>query len=219
MKIAVWYHGLLSGPRLPDPDWVRLVFAEQMSALGRSGLAARADELHVCLNGPDGDALLAAELLPEGALLEMNGPDAQTELATLGRLRSWLRPGWLVLYHHLKGAQYPNQAVWNNWRRCMEFQCVWNWERCLRILGAGYDTVGAHWMDNATYPMVPPGQRYWGGNFWWAKSDYLLTLPPLSPDRHDLRYDAEVWIGQSPTPPRYKDLARHFPMRCPARNL
>jgi hypothetical protein len=119
-----------------------------------------------------------------------------------------------VLYHHIKGVQYPNSPVHDRWRKCMEQACVWNWRECVRLLESGLDTVGAHWLTRTKYPMLGPGQRYWGGNFWWATSDYLLTLPPLPEDTWSNRYLAEDWIGKSPINPRIHDFAPHWPTAC-----
>jgi hypothetical protein len=213
MKIAVWYHCVLTGPRIPSTDHAIAVLSSQMSALRDSGLAAAADRIDVCVNGNDSDALTVCAFIPEKSSLHMN-PDGQSELPTLHRLRNWLKPGWAVLYHHIKGVQYPNHPVWDNWRKCMERACVWNWRTCVQYLEKGFDTVGAHWLRNKEYTLIPPGQKYWGGTFWWATSDYLLTLPELAADSHENRYEAEVWIGKSSRQPKVHDFEPHWPMHC-----
>lgn len=215
MNIAVWYHCVLSGPRIQNGDHAIAVMCEQMRALRDSGLAGAADEIHLGINGSDRDALLVSSFVEQSAEFHVHGAQAQTELSTLAALYRWLKPGWVVLYHHIKGVQYPGNRIWNNWRRCMEMVCVWNWNLCVKVLQDGSDMAGAHWMTSYTYPMVPVDQRYWGGNFWWAKSDYLMTLPPPAPDEYDKRYDAEIWVGQSHRRPKVVDFARHFPMQCP----
>lgn len=218
MKIAIWYHCVLRGPRIPSEDHAVAVLQSQMNALRDSGACNDIEEFHIGVNGSAGDCLLALSLAPSKWCVPGHHQfeNGQSELTTLGALQKWLKPGWLVLYHHIKGVQYPNNPVWDRWRNCMEKVCVWNWETCVRtIVGGGFDTVGAHWMTDKKYPMVGKDQRYWGGNFWWATSDYLMTLPPLPADSFENRYEAEVWIGKSPRPPRIYDFAPHWPMNCP----
>ena len=215
MRIAVWYHCLLSGPRIPSEDHALSVLQSQMSALSESGLAAAAQEIHLGINDTDGSALLLCAFAPEPDKTQLQvHADGQSELTTLRDLQAWLKPGWLVFYHHIKGVGYPGDLVRERWRRCMERVCVWNWKACTSVLEAGADTSGAHWLTHQKYPMILETQRYWGGNFWWATSDYLLTLPPLPPDSFEARYDAEIWIGSGKTNPAVVDFAPHWPMSC-----
>lgn len=217
MKIEVWYHCILSGPRVPNSDYAVRLLQEQMIALRDSRLLDEADEFYIGINGGYSDALLASAMSPCARVqMLVNGPEAQTELATLARLQALLKPGRAVFYHHIKGVQHPNDKVYDRWRTCMTDACVWNWRECHMLLDSGhYDTVGAHWLTQKQYPMVGKDQRYWGGNFWWATSDYLQTLPKVAPDTQDNRYEAEVWIGQGPRAPRIYDFRPHWPLSCP----
>jgi hypothetical protein len=214
MRIAVFYHCVLSGPRIPSEEHAMSVLISQMAAWRNSDLEKIADENHVGLNGTDSQAMVLSSVIPANSILHIHGPRAQTELSTLHELQLWLKPGWAVLYHHIKGVQYPDNPVWDRWRKCMQNACVWNWRACVEALEQGFDTAGAHWMTSKKYPMVSPDHRYWGGNFWWATSDYLLTLTSLPPDQYERRYDAEVWIGSGPRTPKARDFANHFPMSC-----
>jgi hypothetical protein len=198
MRIAIWYHCVISGPRIPSTDNAIAILTDQMWALKESGLSDAADELHIGFNGTDSEALTLCGLIPDKCLLHMNN-SGQTELATMSRLQNWLTPGWAVLYHHMKAVQYPLNDVRHDWRRRMEFICVWSWQSCLAALKRGFDTCGGHWYT----PM--PNQKYWPGNFWWATSDYLMTLPKLDQDQHDRRYEAEVWIGKGSKHPKVQD--------------
>jgi len=217
MRIAVWYHCLIHNHRMPHTDHALCLISHQMQALRDSGLAAEAKELHIGVNGDNAQALLVSCFAHSNALMRVNGEYAESELATLRGLQEWLQPGWLVLYHHIKGVQYPDNPTWDRWRNCMEKWCVWGWRECVaKLHWEGRDTVGCHWMTDAKYKMIPSGQRYWGGNFFWATSDYLLTLPPLPEDSYEHRYEAETWIGKSKHAPIIHDFAQHFPLNCPA---
>lgn len=204
MKIAVWYHCVINGPRIPSEQWAIDIVTEQMVALSVSGLTNAATEIHIGVNGGDADAMLVSAIAPNKSIVHVNS-GGETELATMKRLRDWLAPGWLVFYHHIKGVQHHPSHGFHNWRRNMEKVCVWNWEECVAALKGGAHTCGARWS-------TPYDQHYWAGNFWWATSEHLMTLPPFDPDVHERRYEAEVWIGKSPYLPITVDFHPGMPM-------
>jgi hypothetical protein len=59
---------------------------------------------------------------------------------------------------------------------------VHRWRDCVQHLG-DHDTVGCH--------RITPGD-FWGGNYWWARSDWLRRMPTVPREN---RYQAEAWIG------------------------
>ena len=210
--IAIFYHCKIAGDGIPDADFACLVMAEQMHALAESGLAEAATEIHVGVNGDDAQALLALALEPAKSMLHGHGAGARSELPTLAVLRRWLKPGWLVFYHHTKAVTHPGEKLYENWRNCMERACVWNWRDCVRNLETHYQSVGAHWLTPEVYGSSVKSP-FWGGNFWWARSEYLLTLPALK-EQADCREDfylAENWIGSGPKRPLVLDYAPHWP--------
>lgn len=89
-----------------------------------------------------------------------------------------------VLYAHTKSAANYSE-MHDKWRRSMTYFNVVCWRDCVRYL-ADHDTVGCHLID--------PGD-FWGGNYWWARSEWLAELSPL---QYDNRYQAEAWIGTHP---------------------
>jgi len=64
---------------------------------------------------------------------------------------------------------------------------VSHWRECVEFLNE-YDAVGCRWRRDPW--------RHFSGNFWWATSEYLSSLAPISYDHRD---NAESWIGQSST--------------------
>lgn len=113
------------------------------------------------------------------------------EQVTLSTLQSDLvgKKKSAVLNAHTKGA-YNSTQFNAKWRRSMIRRVISDWARCLdRLIDA--DIVGCHWLTPERFPesVVTP---FFGGNFWWARSDYLNRLPPI---RNRTRYDAEHWIG------------------------
>lgn len=209
MKKALFYHAKLSGSGIPSEDLSLAILLEQMAALQRSGLANEAEEIHFGVNRPD--ALLVATLAPNKTHVHTLGADVEGERPTMQIMQDWLKghEGWAVCYFHMKGVSHPGD-LYSPWRHCMERVIIDNWERCVHLLVEGYDTVGAHWLTPARYPVLA-GQRYWGGNFWWAAAKYLAALPPLPPQSGKY-YSGEAWIGTGPRSPLVFDFEPHWPM-------
>lgn len=208
--LSVWYHCKISGEGIPDPEYAMLVLASQMDALKQSGLADAASEIHVGVNGPDSDALLAAAFSPEKAQLHIHGPEARTEIPTMEALRKTLRPGWYYLYHHTKGVTHPHQLPYEVWRGRMQTACVENWRYCIGDLDRGLDAVGCHWLTPERYPSAVTSP-FFGGTFWWARSEYLMQLPVLPAATWANRFEAESWIGRRRPYPRIQDYYPGWP--------
>jgi hypothetical protein len=211
MKIAVFYHAILSGLDRPiDRDYAAGIINEQVADLRNSGLCDACHELHVGVNGPAEEAMMVASLVPDKAQIVVNGPEARSEIPTLQHLVQWL-PGhedWAVFYHHVKSVSTMRQA--DNWRRRMQWHCVGGWKNCVAALERGVEAAGCHWLT----PEQNPGaiaSPFFGGNFWWARGKYLMTIPPLPPDTWANRYIAESWIGSGPKRPRVHDFSPGWP--------
>lgn len=88
-----------------------------------------------------------------------------------------------ALYLHLKGSSKTDERQFENalcWMDYMLYGVVDNWIICKQHLDAGADLVGSQW------------HWHFKGNFWWAKSSYLRSLPDPMLLSHD-RYAAEYW--------------------------
>lgn len=212
MKLAVFYHCKLSGEGIPDNDAAIVLLCHQMHALKASGLAVQAQEIHLGINGTDGDALLAGCFSPPRSVLHVHGSGARTEIPTLNLLREWLpsHPDWHALYHHAKGVTHPRDEFYARWRQRMENACVWNWQRCVTDLEKGYEAVGCHWLTPQQFPGTVTSP-FFGGTFWWARSEYLAQLPPLPEPTWANRYEAESWIGRRRPYPRVMDYYPGWP--------
>lgn len=217
MKIAIFYHCLFELGSPPEVrDLALEIVREQMMQLQQSGLCSEAETFLVGINGGAESRALAHVLIPAKAKLVMHGLASRTENLTLVQIEQWLpkHPGWAVLYFHAKGASHLDLAKIKysaRWRNCMMHHLVTDWRKCLQDLEAGFESVGCHWMTGAA---TPPGQSIWAGNFWWATSDFLRTVPSIfERDRIKIsgiaslesRYEAEVWLGNAPRLPRIKD--------------
>lgn len=215
MRIAVWYHCLVSGGSVPiNTDFALSLMAEQMQTFRDSGLMAEASEFYVGVNGDDTDAAIASELAGPKASVIPHGKGATTEIPTLKNLRSWLHAGghsdWLVCYWHQKSLTHPNENLYEVWRKCCERAVIWNWAHCVRELENGTDACGAHWLTPERFGETVRSP-FFGGTFWFARADFLLTLPPLPEAVWSNRWEAESWIGRGPIRPTVMDHHKQWP--------
>ena len=110
-------------------------------------------------------------------------------------------PHGVCLYYHTKGTSRKRDTNIDSWRECLEYFNLDRWKICLdKIETDGCDISGAlyvHWFEFLDYRF----EKYFSGNFWWAKNSYINTLPNLSKivnDDPSNRTSAEMWIGMSP---------------------
>lgn len=224
--IAIFYHTLFfhGEPSVFAESSPAIVY-EQMDALRSTGLLDAASEFIVGINGDQESVPFANLVIPAKATRVFHGLKSRSENLTLVKLEEWLKThdGWYVLYFHAKGVthtsgDYAERCV--RWRRCMMNNLVINWKRCVADLSIGFESVGCHWMTG----LCDGTQNIWGGNFWWATSGFLRTLPSIfERDRIkqsgieslESRYEAEVWIGNGPRLPRVRDYHPNGIGQCP----
>jgi hypothetical protein len=216
--IVLFYHALFYFGNPPELWTPALEIAyEQINAFTASGLMENVSEFIVGINGGRESEAIAQLMLPSKAKLIFHGLDSKAENLTIVALEKWLQENHdkaYICYAHIKGATHLPGAVADmrrRWRLCMERHLIWEWRQAVADLDAGFESVGCHWM---TPPKTPPGQFIWAGNFWWAKSDFLSTLPSIWKRARiiesgigaaESRYEAEVWLGNGPRPPMVKD--------------
>lgn len=223
--IAIFYHTLftLGGPELVLPAALHII-PEQMGWLANSGLMRACSHAVAGINGANESVGYANFIMPTKFNKHFHGLQCKNELRTIQLMELWLKehPGWNVLYFHSKGVTHPiGHDMSTRWRNCMMRHLVGNWQNCVEKLDAGYDSVGCHWMMP---PQTPPGQNIWGGNFFWATSDFMMRLPAIEKaqrislsgiDSVDSRYEAEVWLGNGPTMPKIWDCHPGGIWQCP----
>jgi hypothetical protein len=133
--------------------------------------------------------------------------DTGFEQVTLSALRAYAHQpdaAPYVLYAHTKGA-YEESVPRDAWREAMTEPLVRHWEFALPLLER-HDAVGLHWLTPAEFPKRQVGSPFFGGNFWWATTAYLRTLPAPGTGS---RFDAEAWIGLGS--PKVADLRPGWP--------
>lgn len=213
MNLAVFYH-IKPGPPI-NPAFACGMFAEQMRAMKDSGLLSNCQRVFIGVNGDNADVAAIELRSPPDCKIVPHGTAARSELPTMHYMQEWLadHPDWYVCYWHAKGvSHYPPDDLHRNWRKCMERVVIVNWRACVKDLESGFESVGAHWLTPQQYPGIVKAP-FWGGNFWWAKASFLLTLPKLrkNSEAREQDFDAESWIGWGPRAPRARDYAPHWP--------
>jgi len=171
--------------------YARRVFQEIYREVESSGLSTASKEIHFSIVGR------SRFRLPEGTnIVVHNSADLiRGEFTTLDLLRNRAleNPDGYYLYIHTKGiSRFWNRAI-RDWRRYMTYFCVTQYSQAIRHLEDS---------DACGVDLSPVPKPHFSGNFWWAKGEYLISLPSISsissPDSefvHSLRHNAEFWIG------------------------
>ena len=183
-----------------------------MVTLESVGLVDYASEITIGINGGEDDADIARLLAPSKANIVAHGEGTGTEITTMNLIREWVKShsGWYVLYFHTKGLSHPENPN-TRWRLNMEKYVLHGWRNCILDLGKGYDACGCYWLTPEEHPTLIQHHPFFGGTFFWAKADYLATLPPLPPPQFVHRYEAESWIGSGPKRPRVMNYIEGWP--------
>lgn len=190
-----------------------------MGKLQLSGLYDAAKEIHCGVNCGDDSKKMAHSLFPKKCNLSFHGADNYNDNLTIGLLEQFLTypQEWNILYFHSKGATLlPGDSIRDPLLKCMMLHTVERWRQCVKALEIGYDSAGCHWLCEHGSPM---SQCIWAGNFWWATSSFLRTLPSIysSGRAHhsgirspESRFEAELWIGNGIRKPRVLDFHPHW---------
>jgi GR25 family glycosyltransferase involved in LPS biosynthesis len=98
-----------------------------------------------------------------------------------------------ILYLHTKGISYnDDDQKENDWIDMMLYFLVEKFELCLEKLQQGIQTVGCNYYDEKIKIRNP---KHFSGNFWWADSQYISTLPALIEKTENVNpNDAEFWL-------------------------
>ena len=93
-----------------------------------------------------------------------------------------------ILYMHTKGVTYDHPILDKNvkaWVRYLDLYTIGHWKECIEALES-YNTSGGFYN--------PEPMKHYSGNFWWANSDYIKTLPSLDKDNIKPLERGEFWI-------------------------
>jgi len=210
-----FYHVYATG------DWEEPL-TEHLAMLGSSGLGGELRTLNVGIVGPKRKRDAVKMMLAHMAHVHLRfdivaEEDDGWEQVTMIPLSHFVqRVEGAILYAHTKGAGDPT-PINIAWRRSMTKAVVRDWRKCISILDGTYsssgptrkdiEAVGCHWLTPEAYPALV-GVPYFGGTFWWARTEFLRMLPEPSMES---RYEAEAWLGRGPRRPHVVDLAPGWP--------
>jgi hypothetical protein len=173
----------------------RQILNEQFLKMRASGLWDRTDRIFVGLIGPQPQEFESCD--PKVTVAISESDYRLAEMATLCFLQQHCKTHHcLVYYLHTKGV-FRTGPGQEQWRRAMEHFIILRHRDCLAALES-HDTCGINfgrcdWC------------QFYGGNFWWARSEYIRTLPdirtlePLPALEPSPRHIAERWIGENPS--------------------
>lgn len=91
-------------------------------------------------------------------------------------------PPYLVEYNFPKLKRCVNR-----WREMMEYFIFDRYKDAISSL-QNYNTYGC------CYTINEYNVKYYSGNFWWSKSDYIRQIPPITDQQRKHRYFAENWV-------------------------
>lgn len=114
-----------------------------------------------------------------------------------------------IFYFHTKGimmhyvldfVKFPHNTCYD-WRQLMQYFCLEKYKECVSELDS-YDLVGVNWRD-LPFP-------HFSGNYWWANSEYIKSLPnPIDVRSYykgndQTRVAYEFWVASNQ--PKYYQL-------------
>lgn len=160
--VGFWHIGVIG-------DWSRIA-GEQYAKLRACGLRDACERIVVGFVGGKGHSrALPLPILddPKFDIFVTDNP-GDFEYPTLARLSQEAlarAEPFLCFYFHTKGASRSNPAT-NAWRLYMEHFNLERWRDCVNAL-TEHETCGVELDDIHTH---------YGGNFWWATSEYIRKL-------------------------------------------
>jgi hypothetical protein len=197
MRNKLYYHFYI-----PDtPSHWELLLYEQLDCIEGSGLH-RHCEVEICVSSNQENYKKLKENIKSYSFLKSSWFDTfiennknHYEGATLLKLYDECKNYLNVGYIHSKGITNLTKST-NKWRKTLEYAIIEKYQDNFEALKNNYDVSGIFWMQS---------NLHFSGNFWWAKSSYIKTLPrPIiedwrlhsyNDDFWKSKYRYEVWIG------------------------
>jgi len=198
MSIHVFIHAaLLSGVA----DRIR----QYLDVISHSQLSDHVAAIYVCYVGPGDLPTLDVSHDIRGRLVETRVHDQLDayELPTLEHLyrHCCQNPQSTVLYLHTKNVGKDRNPCIEDQIVYMLYFLVERWRDCVLRLGSDSGSgFGSGLAKTAGVDLRDEPTLHYSGNFWWARADYIATLPnpvdyahtpnPLNSPRHN----QEFWI-------------------------
>jgi hypothetical protein len=180
MRLTHFYHVFADG------DW-ETPSQEHFEALIASELIDNLDDMFLGIVGIESNRQKVKRELPGIVIAEA---ETGWEQVTLNALHQFAETdAGAIFYAHTKGA-WARSNIAAAWRTSMTHDTVTRWKECVDALQT-VQACGPHMM-RSSLPEHREHEFFFGGNFWWARSDYVATLEPV---KTESRFQAEGWIG------------------------
>ena len=103
-----------------------------------------------------------------------------------------------MLYIHTKGVSHDHPILKRNveaWVRYLDLWCIGHWKECIDALKEG-NVAGGFLIG------IDGENPHYQGNFFWANSHYIRTLPTIDQENIQNLARGEFWIcsGKNPNP-------------------
>lgn len=168
---------------------------ELINEIVSSGLLSNCDELNISIVG-DGEFNHPYEDVKikkyrTGQINEYEFPTLQMIEDAINDSNENIK----ILYLNSLGVT-DDSIYKKSWRSYLTYFNVVKFNECIKSLDNGYDVCGVDWRTDP----IP----HYSGNFWWANSNYLKTLPKIIQINNNssnkvltLRHNAEMYIGMN----------------------
>jgi hypothetical protein len=160
-----------------------------IKSLTESGLHEATDEIRIGVVSESGKVEPDERLTDPKFTIVYVGTCKEYERATLHHMRKRAENETCKYWYlHTKGLRHfgtPREKSVINWIDIMLYWNVTKWRDAVQKLDS-YDTYGC--MRNE----LSKGSCHYSGNFWWAKSNYIATLPEKIRKNY---CEPEDWIG------------------------
>lgn len=190
--------------------WKDIVL-EQFKDIKKYGLLEATSKIFVSLVSTDieSDIIFLKNIIGDKLEIIFRGNDPKVyeypALEYLYSLSHKSESPFYAYYFHTKGSSNCAESVkWYKSKiRTLEqllkisassrrFMSYWNfrkWHLAVSVLQNGY---GESYGANFSFQL--PDKRFYGGNFWWAKSEFIATRKPFSMEDKQWRFTAETWL-------------------------
>lgn len=171
------------------------VIEEQLNMMKDSGLYDAAEQIMIGLVGDKSQVDHVKNVIQKYHKLKIvthktNANEYEFPTLRIVKDKSRQKEDYHCFYIHTKGVSYNNHPGGKHWRDYMNYFTLTRWRRNIEKLSQGFDTSGVKWIPSSDEFM-----RHYSGNFWWATSEYIASLPEINTLNLKDRFMAEMWIG------------------------
>ena len=174
------------------------ILLDKFKKFQKSGLYEKANKIYLTLFGDD--IGLHSEFLNElkevypkieyAVILNQEFNNEADTLNFMLKKASEYESDTPMLYLHTKGVSYANPFIKKNidaWVRYLDLYVIKKWEECVKAVET----------NDAAGPFYTGGNclgQHFQGNFWWANSSYLKTLPKIDRQNYNKYNRGEFWV-------------------------